>query len=116
MVSRTAFEQLNHSVLQLLLSLFGLFLVYVLPYLGLIYSLQSFETNELSIHLFTINMLSISMMIFTFSPTVKFYKIGKFFTFTLPFSAIIYGCMTLSSAINYFFLQRKQLERKKILK
>jgi len=105
MVSRTAFEQLNHSVLQLLLSLFGLFLVYVLPYLGLIYSLQSFETNELSIYLFTINMLSISMMIFTFSPTVKFYKLGKFFAFTLPFSAIIYGCMTLSSAINYVFFK-----------
>ena len=105
MVSRTAFEQLNHSVLQLLLSLFGLFLVYVLPYLGLIYSLQSFETNELSIHLLTINMLSISMMIFTFSPTVWFYRIRKFFTFTLPLSAIIYGCMTLSSAINYFFFK-----------
>ncbi len=105
MVSRTAFEQLNHSVFRLLLSLFGLFLVYVLPFLGLIFSLQSFETNELSILLFTINMLSISMMIFIFSPTVKFYKIGKFFTFTLPFSAIIYGCMTLSSAINYFFFK-----------
>ena len=105
MVSRTAFEQLNHSVFRLLLSLFGLFLVYVLPFLGLIFSLKSFETNELSILLFTINMLSISMMIFIFSPTVKFYKIGKFFTFTLPFSAIIYGCMTLSSAINYFFFK-----------
>ena len=105
MVSRTAFEQLNHSVLLLLLSLFGLFLVYLLPFLGLIFSLRSFETNELSILLFTINMFSISMMIFTFSPTVKFYKIGKFFTFTLPFSAIIYGCMTLSSAINYFFFK-----------
>ena len=105
MVSRTAFEQLNHSVLKLTLSLFGLFLVYVLPYLGLIYSLQSFETNELSIHLFTINFFSVAMMIFTFSPTVRFYKIGKVFTFTLPFSAIIYGCVTLSSAINYFFFK-----------
>ena len=105
MVSRTAFEQLNHSVLRLLLSLFGLFLVYVLPFLGLIFSLQIFETNELSMYLFTINMLSISMMMFTFSPTIKFFKIGKFFTFTLPFSAIIYGCMTLSSAINYFFFR-----------
>ena len=105
MVSRTAFEQINHSVLLLLLCLSGLFLIYVLPYLGLIYSLQFFVTNELSIHLFTINVLSISMMIFTFSPTVKFYKIGKFFIFTLPFAAIIYGCMTLSSAINYFFFK-----------
>jgi len=105
MVSRTAFEQLNHSVLQLTLSLFGLFLVYVLPYLGLIYSLQIFETNELSIHLFTINIFSVAMMVFTFSPTVKFYKIEKVFTFTLPFSAIIYGCITLSSAINYFFFK-----------
>ena len=105
MVSRTAFEQLNHSVLQLTLSLFGLFLVYVLPYLGLIYSLQIFETNKLSIHLFTINIFSVAMMVFTFSPTVKFYKIEKVFTFTLPFSAIIYGCMTLSSAINYFFFK-----------
>ena len=105
MVSRTAFEQLNYSILQLLLSLFGLFTLYVFPYLGLVYSVQSLETNKLSFHLFAINMLSILMMIFTFSPTVKFYKIGNFFKFTLPFSAIIYGCMTLSSAINYFFLK-----------
>ena len=105
MVSRTAFEQLNYSVLQLLLSLFGMFMVYVLPFVGLVNSFQSFGTDELSIHLFTINMLSISMMLLTFSPTVKFYKIGKFFTFTLPLSAIIYGCMTLSSAINYFFFE-----------
>ena len=105
MVSRTAFEQLNYSVLQLILSLFGMFMVYVFPFVGLANSFQSFGTDELSIHLFTINMLSISMMLLTFSPTVKFYKIGKFFTFTLPLSAIIYGCMTLSSAINYFFFE-----------
>ena len=105
MVSRTAFEQLNHSIIQVLLSLLGLFIVYVLPYLGLIYSLQNFETNVLCILLITINIISISMMIFTFLPTVKFYKIGKSFTLTLPFSALIYGCMTLSSAVNYYFFE-----------
>ncbi len=105
MISRTAFEQLNYSMLQLIISLVGLFMVYILPYLGLIYSLQSFETNKLSIHLFTLNLLSILMMIFTFSPTIKFYKIGKIFNFTLPISAIIYGCMTVSSAINYLFFK-----------
>ena len=105
MVSRTAFEQLNHSIIQVLLSLLGLFIVYVLPYLGLIYSLQNFEKNVLCILLITINIISISMMIFTFLPTVKFYKIGKSFTLTLPFSALIYGCMTLSSAVNYYFFE-----------
>ena len=104
MVSRTAFEQLNYSILQVLFSLLGLFIVYVLPCLGLVYSLQNFGTNEFSIHLFAANIFSISMMIFTFTPTVKFYQIGIFFTLTLPLSAIIYGCMTLSSVINHFFL------------
>jgi len=103
MVSRTAFEQLNYSILQLLLSLFGLFVIYIHPYLGLIYSLQNLENDYLFPLLLLVNILSISFMILTFSPTIKFYKIGKFFTFTLPLSAIIYGCITLSSAINYFF-------------
>ena len=103
MVSRTAFEQLNYSILQLLLSLFGLFVIYIHPYLGLIYSLQNLENDYLFSLLLLVNILSISFMILTFSPTIKFYKIGKFFTFTLPLSAIIYGCITLSSAINYFF-------------
>ena len=103
MVSRTAFEQLNHSLLQVLLSLLGLFILYVLPYFGLVHSWQNFGTNKFSLYLFAINIASISMMLFVFLPTVKFYKISKIFTFTLPFSALIYGCMTLSSAINYYF-------------
>ena len=102
MVSRTAFEQLNHSLILVLLSFLGLFIVYVLPCLELIYSLQNFELNQLSTLLFTINIISISMMLFTFLPTVKFYKIAKFFVFTLPLSTLIFGCMTLSSAINYY--------------
>ena len=105
MVSRTAFEQLNHSLILVLLSFLGLFIVYVLPCLGLIYSLQNFEINQLSTLLFTINIISISMMLFTFLPTVKFYKIAKFFVFTLPLSTLIFGCMTLSSAINYYLFE-----------
>ena len=37
MVSRTAYEQLNNSILNLILSIFGLFMLYIFPLMSLIF-------------------------------------------------------------------------------
>ena len=41
MVSRTAYEQLNNSILNLILSIFGLFLLYIFPLISLIFFFKS---------------------------------------------------------------------------
>ena len=50
MVSRTAYEQLNNSILNLILSIFGLFMLYIFPLMSLIFFFKS--RNIYSLHEF----------------------------------------------------------------
>ncbi len=102
MVSRTAFEQLKHSIILLFLCLLGLFIIYIFPSLAVIHSLKFISSKKYFFYLLIPNLLSITMMLIVFLPTIKFYKIEKIFVLTLPLSAIIYSSMTLSSALNHF--------------
>ncbi len=108
MVSRTAFEQLGHSIILLLFCLFGLFIIYLFPFITFLHFFKIIGSEKYSVNLLLPNFLSVIMMIIVFSPTIKFYKIKKIFIFTLPLSAVIYGFMTLTSALNHFiFLGNK---------
>lgn len=102
MVSRTAFEQLNYSLVLLFLSLFGLFLIYMFPISLIFLAPVFFSVDNIFIHLLMINICSFIIMTIVFSPTLKFFKMKRFFALTLPFSALLYGIMTTSSAMNYF--------------
>ncbi len=103
MVSRTAFEQLKYSLLLLIFSLIGLYILFVSPVITTFYSLLNFEGNSMLLQTFVISLLSIFLMIFSFIPTLRFYNINVFFAFTFPFAAVIYMLMTVTSAVNYFF-------------
>ena len=98
MVSRTAFEQLNYSIVMLLLSVFGLFFLYIFPIMNLFY----LEIEKDGFVYFT-NLIIFIMIASAFMPTIKFYKLKIIYIFTLPFSAGLYTLMTLSSAYNFFF-------------
>ena len=95
MVSRTAFEQLNHSIILLLISIFGMIVIYLLPLINLF-----FQSNS---YLIVMNLLSIFLMNMSFLPTAKFYNIRWIFFILLPFSSFVYMLMTISSAYNYYF-------------
>ena len=97
MVSRTAYEQLNNSILNLILSIFGLFMLYIFPLMSLIF----FLNHEISI--VYMNLVSLLLMTATFIPTINFYKISPAYYISLPFSGILYTMMTISSAKNYYF-------------
>ena len=98
MVSRTAFEQLNYSIIMLLFSVFGLSLLYVFPVINL-FILEIKKDGWI----YLINLIIFIMITSAFLPTVKFYNLKIVYIFTLPLSACLYTLMTLSSAYNFFF-------------
>ena len=97
MVSRTAFEQLKNSITILLLSLFGLMMLYLLFPLILIISLFNFEILN-----FLLALIGYSIISVIYFPTIKFYNLSKFNTlFSFLFCINLYF-ITLNSAINYY--------------
>ena len=97
MVSRTAFEQLDHSIFFLLSTIFGLFILYIAPLSNLFFMNSTTDTIPFYFNLFAVAMIFLSIL-----PTLKFYRLNFLFCFSLPFSAMLYGMMTMSSATNFF--------------
>ena len=98
MVSRTAYEQLNFSIINLSLSILGMIILYILPIFGIIY----YFLGE-NYFLFIINFLSFILMTISLVPTILFYRLHFVYFFSLPFSGLIYIMMTITSALNYYF-------------
>ncbi len=96
MVARTAFEQLNHSIFLVILSIVGMLIIYIFPYLSLLNQFLNFDKNE-----FLMNLITILLMTFSLTPTIKFYKLRFVYFFSLPISGFLYICMTANSALNY---------------
>lgn len=95
MVTRTAFEQLNHSILLLLASLCGMIATYILPFINLF-----IQNNS---DLIILNVFTILLMTVSFIPTAKFYNLNLVFYLSLPFSSLFYMLMAINSAYNYYF-------------
>ena len=79
MVSRTAFEQLNFSIIILLICCLGMFLIYLTPYIILTISFFDLEKN-----LMIINLLTIFLMTIVFIPIMKFYKVDEKYLAFIP--------------------------------
>lgn len=97
MVARTAFEQLNFSIYILLICCVSMFAIYIIPYIFFVISLLCININ-----LLIINSMILILVYLAFFPVLKFYGIKKNFLLLMPFSALIYLMMTISSAINYY--------------
>ena len=93
MISRTAFNQLNHSVLLLLLSVFGLCFLYLLPIVLLFCG--TLEAAVLS--------AAAWLMIFiAYLPMVRFYRLNPLWAVSLPLAALFYMGATVRSAWQYW--------------
>ena len=73
MVSRTAYEQLNHSILLLVVSIFGMIIIYILPFINILIQNSS--------NLITLNFFTILLMTISFIPTARFYNLSLPFYF-----------------------------------
>ncbi|MBE9012251.1 glycosyltransferase, partial [Pseudanabaenaceae cyanobacterium LEGE 13415] len=89
MVSRTAYTQLNYSPFLLAGAVFGMFIVYLFPVLGIL-------TGSLT-SVFTYLLMSLS-----YFPIVQFYRVSVWYAFCLPAIAFLYLLMTIDSAIKHW--------------
>ena len=104
MVSRTAFEQLNFSIIILIVCCLGMFLIYLTPYIFLAISIFALEKELMIVSLTTIFLITL-----VFSPVMKFYKVSRKYLICIPFFSSLYIIMTCSSAMTarrYAFQQR----------
>lgn len=90
MISRTAFNQLSHSVLLLLLTVLGLCFLYLLP-IALVLS-----GTPLVIAL---GAAAWALMFFTYVPMVRFYQLNPARALSLPLAALFYMGATVCSAL-----------------
>ena len=98
MVSRTAFEQLNFSIIILISCCLGMFFIYLAPYIFLIFAIYALEEKLIIINLIIIFLISV-----VFLPVMKFYNVVKRYLILIPFFSSLFIMMTCSSAFNYHF-------------
>jgi hopene-associated glycosyltransferase HpnB len=93
MISRSAFNQLHHSTLLLIGTIFGLAILYLLPIALL------FSRSTLAISLAAATLIA---MLIAYAPMVRFYRLNPLWTLTLPAAALFYIGATIHSAIRYW--------------
>lgn len=97
MVARTAFTQLNYSLLLLVGTLLGMMLIYVVPPVGFILGAAS-GSWAVSIT----GLIGWLLMTLAYLPTIRFYKCSSVFALCLPAIAILYTLMTFDSAVRHW--------------
>ncbi len=93
MITRSAYRQLNHSFILLILTCVGMIVTYLLPWVFIILSLVVFNWVQL-----LLSFLTIILMIRTYLPTLRLYQLPKIWSLLLPIAAFFYLMMTIHSA------------------
>jgi hopene-associated glycosyltransferase HpnB len=93
MISRGAFNQLGHSTLLLIGTVFGMAILYLLPIALL------FSRSSLSISLGSATLIA---MLIAYAPMVRFYRLNPLWTLALPAAALFYIGATIHSAIRFW--------------
>ncbi|BBA79628.1 hopene-associated glycosyltransferase HpnB [cyanobacterium endosymbiont of Rhopalodia gibberula] len=96
MVARTAYTQLNHSLLFLIGTVVGLTLIYIVPPVSLIWGLT--VGNRLITGLGGITWLLMSI---SYLPTLRLYKTSLLWSISLPAISFFYLLMTIDSALRH---------------
>ena len=94
MVTRTAYTQLAYSPLLLLICTLLMIAAFVIPVLALL-------NNDLT--LFLVGLITLSLQVFCYLPTLRYYSMNPVYAITLPFIGILYLLMTWSSVFRYYF-------------
>lgn len=93
MVTRTAFVQLNYSYIYLFFAIAGMFIMYAVPVIALIYGLL---TSKLL--LAVLGASAWGLMALTYWPTLQAYNRSKLESFLMPITAHLFMGMTLQAA------------------
>lgn len=93
MISRTAFNQLRHSIALLVGSTLGLTIVFVVPVLMVVSGTPS---------LMLLGWLSWALMCVAYAPMVRYYGLNVGWVITLPLAATFYMAATVHSAVKFW--------------
>lgn len=97
LVARTAFTQLNYSIWMLLGAVLGMTLVYLVPWLSIIWGIIIGEKS-----LIIVGLISWLLMTIAYLPTVRLYKGSALWALCLPAIAFLYTLMTIDSALRHW--------------
>jgi hopene-associated glycosyltransferase HpnB len=100
MVARTAFTQLHYSISLLVATTLLMLLVFVVPLVAPFAGASAATAGGA--------IATLALMLFVFTPVVRFYGIGIGWVFGLPFAAVLFLAMTWHSAIHYWAGTRAQ--------
>lgn len=92
MVARTAFTQLSYSYGLLLVCIFLLTVAYLAPLMNFFAYVSILNYAGIAL---------IVMMLGSYWPTLRYYRMSPLWLLTLPPVAVLYGAMTVSSALRY---------------
>ena len=93
MIARTAFNQLRHSLLLLVVGITGMLLTFVAP-LALVFSKSPLVG--------WVSVAACVLMFATYVPVLRLYRVNILAAVTLPFAAIFYLYATICSVANYW--------------
>ena len=93
MVARSAYAQLDYSPPMLLLTLAGLFVVYIAPVLGALFAMYYVQLAAY---------LAWIIMALMFQPILRFYRLSPLWGISLPLIGAFYAVFTLDSAIQHW--------------
>ncbi len=97
MISRSAFNQLRHSSLLLLMAMAGMLVTYLLPPALAIFSVHWIPS--------ALGGAAWVLMAASFIPVLRFYGVNPLWSFALPFIALFYMGATLHSAVKFWLGQ-----------
>jgi hypothetical protein len=100
MVTRTAFTQLGYSALLLVAVVLALLLVFVVPWLAILVG-PGWQPRLLGA-------AAATAMAAAFVPVTRFYGLRAAWSLTLPVAGLLFGLMTVESAVNYWRGTRAQ--------
>ena len=104
MVRRTAFDELRHSWALLTFVLAGLCVMFPLPPAALLAALIAWPLGKpwpLVLALFLGGLVPWALQTAAFRPTTSFFGLRPAWTLTLPLAGVLYGGMTLDSALRH---------------
>lgn len=99
MVVRSAFTELKYSYVRLLACILIMLFMFTIPIVNLILPFVFWSDWTLYIALSTA--LTYGLIVWTYIPTIRYFKLSSIYFFALPFAAQLYLCMTIDSAIRY---------------
>jgi len=97
MVARTAYNQLSYSIVLLMFCTILMVIAFLMPPTGLLTAVLAMNETY-----FQVSLITAGLMLLTYFPVIRFYRISPFYTLFLPLSGFMFLLMTWTSAMRYW--------------